>query len=444
MADTQHQSGTGRNRYESTISTGAPVPVALEKVESQLGSMWRIVADAAQARGGSHAVTVAQVLNLIVKTPSHNATNSYMKDIDAITGRHPARVIYAVADAQEEDMQVQALVSIRCQLPPAGGRQLCTEQVTVEAGGEAIRQMPAAIIPLLIQDLPVFLWWTQGTPFDDYLFRNLADSLNRLIVDSATFENPEGTLSKMSGRLRGNWPTVACTDMNWGRLQKWRELTAQFFDGQALRPSLDKIGQVTIEYATGGRGAVNRAQALMLAGWLASRLGWHPVDPVYELARADNDKPARAVLHMRSVRRSVTIHLNPNDRTSDVPGDIQMIKLEVPGEKEGMPEASFMVTLTDDPKCALMNVEIEGSEPTTRNIQLDATARAELLAEELELFSRDRVYEESIDMVGTFIRGTSHASKPGADGARRVPAGEPMSAGVQPRTRPQQPDKRER
>src|SRR5204863_3615020 len=126
---------------------------------------------------------------------SLSEANEYTADIDNITGSHPARVLSVVTDPNEAYMAVQAWVSIHCQLPPSGGRQVCAEQIYVAGGGEAVRQIPAAVIPLLLPELPVFLWWPKGSPFDEYLFRQLADSVNRLIVDSATFENPEGTLA---------------------------------------------------------------------------------------------------------------------------------------------------------------------------------------------------------------------------------------------------------
>ena len=439
MADTQAQAN--HDRQVPTIDTGAPVPVALEYVEAQLHELWRDVAEAAQVKGGVQAVTMAQVLNLIVHAPSRVSANQYVRDIDLITGRHPCRVILTLFESEE--MPVQAWVSIHCQLPPAGGRQVCCEQVSVAAGGEVIRQVPAAIIPLLIPELPVFLWWPEGSPFDDYLFRNLTDTLNRLIVDSATFENPEGTLAKMAVQLRSNWPNLAATDMNWGRLTRWRELVAQFFDGAAMRPYLDRIGNEAIDFALGERGQVNRAQALMVAGWLASRLGWQPVEPVYELARSDSDRPAAVRLSLRAGKRPVRVTLNavPHNQDVGVPGDILAILLEVPGGAEGQVEARFQVGLIDEPdKCALTNVQIEGVNPTTRQIQLDSYSRAELLDIELEVFSRDKVYEEALAMVGVFIRGTTRKE---TEGTRKIGTGEPISAAQVPKTRPQATPNRE-
>src|SRR5215210_4420607 len=188
-----------RSGEEPTLNTGAPVPVAIEYVQGQLHELWRDVAEAAQVKGGAQAVTTAQVLNLMIYATSYETANEYQSEMARIIGRHPSRIITMINDPRETEMPVQAWVSISCQVPPAGGRQVCCEQISVSAGGDAIRQMPAAVIPLLMTDLPVFLWWPQGAPFDDYLFRTLSDSTDRLMVDSATFENPEGTLATMSG-----------------------------------------------------------------------------------------------------------------------------------------------------------------------------------------------------------------------------------------------------
>src|SRR5213595_409377 len=90
-----------------TLDTGTPVSVSVDYVDAQLTELWRDVAEAAQAKGGISAVTMAQVLNLLIRADSHTAANSYMRDVDAITGSHPARVITMLTDPTEDDMPVQ-------------------------------------------------------------------------------------------------------------------------------------------------------------------------------------------------------------------------------------------------------------------------------------------------------------------------------------------------
>lgn len=442
MTDTADKNPfTYQDDSPSTIDSGAPIPVAVEYVDSQLNELWRDVAEAAQAKGGAQAVTTAQVLNLVIRARSYEAANTYVESIERITGRHPCRVIVAATDPIETDMPVQAWVSIHCQLPPSGGRQVCCEQVTVAAGGESVRRLPAAIIPLLLPDLPVFLWWPQGDPFDEYVFRNLADSLNRLIVDSATFENPEGTLAKMAGGIKSQWPKVAVSDVNWGRLTPWREMVASFFDPPAMHPYLERISRVKLEYAqpTDRRATVNRTQALMLAGWLASRLDWESGENAYQLTHSETSHVPAAHISLRSGKRpiSVDIHASPWDAVCD--GDLCSITIEISGEQPGDPvAATFSLALTDEQEqCAISKVGIEGSEVTSRIVQMASLDQADLLDEELEFYSRDTVYEECLTMVGAFIRGTKHATR-STPISHKVPSGEPISASQarEQRTRP--------
>jgi glucose-6-phosphate dehydrogenase assembly protein OpcA len=223
--------------------------------------------------------------------------------------------------------------------------------------------------------------------------------------------------------------------MNWGRVTHWREMVAQFFDGPALRPYLDRISHVTIDFALSERLGVNRAQALLLAGWLSSRLGWQPADNVYELLRVDSGVPT-ARLSLQAGQRPVTITLHGEQRATDVRGDIHSVRLEVMSEGTEKVEASFTVALPDKAdEHAWTCIEIEGVEATTRPMLMGPLTKVELLDNELEVFSRDKIYEESLEMVGAFIQ--SSVKKPDPAGPRKLVSGEPMSAGAQaPRPRP--------
>ncbi|HET9495807.1 MAG TPA: glucose-6-phosphate dehydrogenase assembly protein OpcA [Chloroflexia bacterium] len=418
---------------QTGVDTGAPVPVAMEYVESQLMELWRDVAEAAQASGGAQSVTTAQVLNLIVHAESYQQASSIVPTIDRITALHPSRVIVAITDPAEGEMPVQAWVSIHCQVPPSGGRQVCAEQVSVAAGGEQARQLPAAIIPLLVPSLPVFLWWPHGDPFDEYIFRNLALSINRLIVDSSTFENPEGTLAKMANQARSQWPKIMISDMNWGRITTWREMIAGFFDVPAQRPYLDEIGHVNIQYAItpgpreGRHGPVNRTQALLMAGWLASRLGWEFGENIYQLIHTEASPVPQAHLNMRARKHPVTVDIEPVMAKAPVSGDLLCVTLEAPGEAPDKPNARFAVTLNDARDACVMAVSLIDSEPVQRTSHLQPIDTGDLLNQDLEMYSHDTVYEEALAVVGRIIRGTRHTTR-STEMSHRMPTGEPISA----------------
>jgi hypothetical protein len=181
----------------------------------------------------------------------------------------------------------------------------------------------------------------------------------------------------------------------------------------------------------------------MMAGWLASRLGWQPTDNTYRLVHADDQLPPIVHLSLRSGKRPVEIYLRPTMRQADVPGSLSKVRLLVPTHgaagQQGEVEASFEVALCDepgDPGDAWSEVQVAGMAPTHRNIHLDVLNRADLLDIELEVYSRDKVYEETMNMVAGFIKGMSSGRD--TEGPRRLISGEAISTAQTqpPRNRP--------
>jgi hypothetical protein len=65
---------------------------------------------------------------------------------------------------------------------------------------------------------------------------------------------------------------LGVADLQWARLEAWREAIAEFFEPKDRRPYLGGIAEIGIDYVGDGRG--NRIAAALLIGWLASALGW--------------------------------------------------------------------------------------------------------------------------------------------------------------------------
>jgi len=185
-----------------------------------------------------------------------------------LTLRHPHRAILVNAMPHAPNDQLDAWAQAHCQIPQPGRPRVCGEQITIEARGSAVDRVPNTILPLLVPDVPVMLWWMRGEPFDDPRFARFADMVDRMIVDSATFGQPEASLARMAALLESG---IRISDLSWSRLTPWRELTAQFFDTPALAAHLDEIARVAVAYEARPGEAVDRSQALLLVGWLAAR-----------------------------------------------------------------------------------------------------------------------------------------------------------------------------
>jgi glucose-6-phosphate dehydrogenase assembly protein OpcA len=209
----------------------------------------------------------SSVLNLIVVTDEESA-QEITDSVSRLAGRHPARAVVLIADPEGEsnvDVRLSAFCNVR-----GGGSQVCAEQVTIHAEGPPARHLESLAGPLLIPDLPVFLWYPGEFSPRSLEFAAMADLADRIIVDSAASENHEACLREIAALIEDpEMPAIG--DLQWVGLSPWRSLLADTFGAPERAGDLEKIESAEVLYAPGGE---NRA--LLLVGWLASTLGWKP------------------------------------------------------------------------------------------------------------------------------------------------------------------------
>ncbi len=210
----------------------------------------------------------SSVLNLIVVTDEESA-QEITDSVSKLAGRHPARALVLIADPEGES-NVDVRLSAFCNVRGGSSAQVCAEQVTIHAEGLPARHLESLAGPLLIPDLPVFLWYPGEFSPRSQEFAAMADLADRVIVDSAASENHEVCLREIAALIEApEMPAIG--DLQWVGLSPWRSLLADTFGAPERAGDLEKIERAEILYAPGGE---NRA--LLLAGWLASTLGWKP------------------------------------------------------------------------------------------------------------------------------------------------------------------------
>jgi glucose-6-phosphate dehydrogenase assembly protein OpcA len=210
----------------------------------------------------------SSVLNMIVVTDEESATE-ITTSVSKLAGRYPARAVVFVADSEGES-NVDVGLSAFCHARGGGGAQVCAEQITIHAEGPPAAHLESLAGPLLIPDLPVFLWYPG--PFSPHSpeFSAMAEMADRVILDSAASEDYEVCLREIA-ELVEDPAMPAIGDLQWVGLSPWRSLLADTFGAPERAGELEKIERVEVLYAPGGE---NRA--LLLVGWLASTLGWTP------------------------------------------------------------------------------------------------------------------------------------------------------------------------
>jgi glucose-6-phosphate dehydrogenase assembly protein OpcA len=210
----------------------------------------------------------SSVLNLIVVTDEESA-GEITTSVSKLAGRYPARAVVFIADPEDES-NVEVGISAFCHARGGGGAQVCAEQITIHAEGPPAEHLESFAGPLLIPDLPVFLWYPGAFSPHSPGFAAMAELADRVILDSAASEDHEACLRQISDLLEDP-ATPAIGDLQWVGLSPWRSLLADTFGAPERAGELEKIERVEVLYAPGGENRV-----LLLVGWLASTLGWTP------------------------------------------------------------------------------------------------------------------------------------------------------------------------
>ncbi|MFM7087319.1 MAG: glucose-6-phosphate dehydrogenase assembly protein OpcA, partial [Cyanobium sp.] len=124
------------------------------------------------------------------------------------------------------------------------------------------------IQPLVGDDLPCWVWWNSSLDEAPELLMALSPSPRRLVVDSSLGQ-PRRCLDVLVNRIQAG---QAVNDLNWLRLRSWRESLAMVFDPPARRDALAHVVQLDIDVE-----GDHPVKGLLLAAWIADRLGWHLV-----------------------------------------------------------------------------------------------------------------------------------------------------------------------
>src|SRR5919112_3007394 len=204
------------------------------KLERELNAMWAEMSTPA-GEGGAAGVVRACVLNLVVYAEGAAERAEVDDLLSEVVERHPCRAIVLAAERGADEARLEAFVSTRCQLSSRGSKRICGEQITIEAAGASVDTASSAVAPLLVPDVPVFLWWRDIPHYDDRLFTRLAGMADRVVIDSASFDRPHEDLLRLAALLEGG--RMRLSDLNWGRLTSWRAPGAGLWGGADHRAS---------------------------------------------------------------------------------------------------------------------------------------------------------------------------------------------------------------
>lgn len=298
-------------------------------------------------KAGSPAM--GMVMTFIVVTDEGDHYDA-LRAARAVSREHPSRILGVIRRSHRGAPNLDAEVKI--------GDGGSGESVLLRMSGELVGHSDSVVLPLLLPDSPVVVWWPGKAP-DDPAADSIGALAQRRITDTASIERGRSAamLTQARNYADGN------TDLSWTRLTPWRALLAAALDQY---PAKVKSGRVAAERAN--------PSADLLVAWLTDRL-------------------------------DVTVERV----TSKGPGITAVALMTGGGEIE--------ITRPDG-----LLAEFSIPNAPNRPVALKRRGLAELLAEELRRLDADDIYEDTVKRLCQLADQASSAAKPKKSAAKKSAA----------------------
>jgi glucose-6-phosphate dehydrogenase assembly protein OpcA len=237
-----------------------------------------IAAEFVRARTKAGSPAMGMVMTLVIVVDEDLAQDA-LHAARLASREHPARVLGVILGDARGHGQVNAQVGI--------GDDWTGETALIRLQGEVVRYPESVVLPLLLPDSPVAIWWPADAPLDPAA-HPLGALAQRRITDAAAAKRSKTSamLTQCTSYTKGN------TDLAWTRITPWRALLAAALDQQPLKV---RRATVTAERIS--------PSADLLRAWLNDRLRV-PVDRknstgpgITEVVLETKDGPIRIARH---------------------------------------------------------------------------------------------------------------------------------------------------
>ena len=206
-----------------------------------------------QGRRAIGTPAVGMVLTMVIVTDEENAYDS-IKAAEEASHEHPSRTLVVIkrhARTPKDRTKSHLDAEVRVGADAGTG-----ETVVLRTYGEVSDHADSVVLPLLLPDAPVVVWWPVDAP-ENPAKDPLGALAQRRITDMYAVENPLAALEQ-----RGASYAPGDTDLAWTRLTPWRSMLAA-----ALDQAKETITSAAVE------SEADNPSAELLARWLEARLG---------------------------------------------------------------------------------------------------------------------------------------------------------------------------
>jgi glucose-6-phosphate dehydrogenase assembly protein OpcA len=224
------------------VTTRTNGPIVLEETDAA-----GIASAFLEARRDAGSPAMGMVMTLVIAVSDEDAEEALAAAREAAR-EHPSRLLAVVIGSSRGASSIHAEIRT--------GSGAVGEMALIHLSGEVTKHPESVVLPLLLPDSPVVVWWPTDCP-EDPAADPLGQLANRRITDTAQahVRRTKALLVQCKSYAEGN------TDLAWTRLTPWRALLAAALD------------QVDVK-VTGISIAAERVSpsADLLGAWLADRL----------------------------------------------------------------------------------------------------------------------------------------------------------------------------
>ena len=249
-----------------------------------------------QRHAADHSLAPARVLNLVVIV-DREWKGEIANRLERVGRYHASRTLLCAVEPDRTSLDAFAVMSY--EEPTNGVLGVIRESVEIDMGLGHLAAIKSIVDPVIVSEMPTVLWSPHG---HDEAVAALRDLTDVMLIDSDELLDPPEALAH-AAKLQA---TSYVVDLAWLRTTPWRERLAASYDSPEGRRALSQIAEFAVRHQPG-----SRASAALLAGWIASRLGWQAA-----ALQPDSDGSLRGALSR--AEDSVEVSLEPVNQA--VPG----------------------------------------------------------------------------------------------------------------------------
>ena len=212
-----------------------------------------------ERHAANEALAPARVLNLVVVV-DREWKGEIANRLERVGRYHASRTVLCAVEERRRTLDAVATVSY--QEPQGSAIGVMHESVEIDMGPAHLSGLRTIVDPVLVGEIPTVMWSPHG---HGEAVQSLLPLIDVMLIDSDDIDDPAEAFARAEHLRRKTY----IVDLAWLRTTPWRERLAATFDLPERLEALRAMHELEVRHRE-----TSMASALLLAGWMSSRLAW--------------------------------------------------------------------------------------------------------------------------------------------------------------------------